>query len=196
MTTTLGKSFPRPSPRRAMKSGQDVLRERLKWNVRKKEGITNRVIDNFCRMACSSDFKGVYSADAIPENKLIIRGNFIIIVNLGKRREYLRQRRRLPVGHFVAIIARPDVIYYLDPYGLPSLEPLVTTFLQSCKRPVVHNSRQVQHLDSVYCGLYAMLFATYFDKDAPFTMDFKKKQLFENDDLCVSYLHRLYSFRR
>lgn len=144
-------------------------------------------------MVCSSDFKGVFSADCIPHNLAAI-SRFIIVINLGTRKGV---RGKLPVGHFVTLVASPTSLIYIDPFGLPNMQPDINIFLQLCKRKNVYvNLRQIQHFNSVYCGFYAILFACYFDKQYHskkklFSLHFKNSNLYKNDSLCVEYLRRI-----
>ncbi len=162
------------------------LAARVRANARSDVGISNVTLSRFARMVCSSDFTNVYSADRIPQ-RLAGLNRFITIVNLG--------RSGVPLGHFVTIVGTTDAIYYIDPYGLPCLVPEIIKFLQNCRRPVMYNLQQLQALDSVYCGLYAVLMARYMDPSSPrpqFRLKFNKKgNLKKNDRLCVRYLHML-----
>ena len=165
---------------------------KVKGNVLPKKGLSNGLVQRFCKLACSSDFKGVYSADYLPP-KLPALSNFIVVVNLGVRKGV---RYKLPAGHFVTIYATPARIYYVDPYGIPSVEPHVNQFLERCGRPVVCNLRQIQDFGSVYCGLYAVLFACYVDKRPNFRLLFERRRLLENDKLCLDYLQKLFNYHR
>jgi hypothetical protein len=167
------------------------LTRRVNSNVQASSGLTNTTVDKFCRLVCSSDFKGVYSADYIPL-KMAARTTFIIVVNLGLRKGV---RTELPLGHFVTLVATASDIYYIDPYGFPSAVPHVNRFLRLCRRNVCFNFKQIQHFKSVYCGMYAILFACYMDKannqGNKFKLKFKSKNLLQNDNLCVKYMRQL-----
>ncbi len=169
-------------------SDTDVVRS-IKSHVGKGKGISNVLIDRLCKKMCSDDFRGVFSANKIPR-RLAGVGHFTIIVNLG---EVDGSANKLPVGHFVCIAARPERISFIDPYGLPCIQPKVLTFLSEARRPIVENSRKIQHVDSPYCGLYSILFAVYFDKRADewLKLNFSKKNLLDNDKKCVQYLKLL-----
>ena len=158
--------------------------------------MSNETLERFCFRVCGNDFKGVFSADYIPLF-LAAKSRFVIIANLGARRGV---RTELPVGHFVTIAALPDVILYIDSYGLPSVEPNINKFLKICRRPVQFNLRQIQTYDSVYCSFYAMMFTCFVDKfvfrdSMPAIrvpkLRFEKRNLKKNDELCVKYLKRI-----
>lgn len=172
-------------------SSVEKLFQQVDDHVRPGSGLSNEIVESFCRLRSSKDFVGVYSADYIPD-KLAARGTFILAVNLGKRRG---ERKKLPVGHFVVISARPSMLYYLDPYGMPCMQENVQRFLRLCRRPVEYNLKQIQHLDSAYCGLYAVLFVLCFDKASGGrdTFKWKRKRIIENDQLCVRYLRKILS---
>ena len=170
-----------------------VLAKRVRENVSKNKGLTNTLIRNFCFKTCTEDFKGLFSADRIPK-KLCVYPRFIIVVNLGKREERANVSD-LPVGHFVTIVGTPHAVYYLDPYGLPCMQENVLHFLRECRREVLENSRQIQDYDSVYCGMYSILFAKYADRDWPFKLEFCHKHLRRNDQKCVMYLKKMFSAR-
>lgn len=169
----------------------DRMSRRARVHVTSNGGLTNEWVNNFCKTACYSGFYGVYSADYIPP-RLHVRRTFIIIVNLGQRRGV---RGEMPVGHFVTISGEPDRVTYIDPYGLPCEQVHVRRFLNQCRRPIVYNSRQIQDFNSVYCGMYAILFTLYIGKRfgvrSLFQMRFFRADLLRNDDLCVKYIRRL-----
>lgn len=174
---------------RAAVSSRAKLKKKMKKHVSKEKGLTNAIIHRFCTLSCSSDFKGVYAADKIPR-KLAGVGNFIIVVNLG---EVTDIRGSLPVGHFVTIVTRPGHILYIDPYGTPCNQPRVLRFLELCGRRVVQNVKQIQDFTSNWCGMYAILFANYFDrKKPPMKMRFGSKNLKRNDYMCSVYLQKLF----
>lgn len=163
------------------------LVHRTTLNISSDSGVSNVFVNRFTRLICGSNFKGVYSADYIPD-RLTIFPRFIIIVNLGERRGV---RGVLPVGHFVTIVASPDKILYIDPFGLPPLQRHVNRFLKNCRRKVFSNDKRIQHPESIMCGLFAAMFASYNDQNKPFIMRFSETRLKNNDKLCLSYLRKL-----
>lgn len=169
--------------------------KRLRANVSRNSGISNETLERFCFRKCSDNFKGVFSADYIP-NYLAAMTRFILIANLGTRRGI---RTHLPVGHFVTIVAFPNAMLYIDSYGLPSVEPHVNQFLKYCRRDVWFNLRPIQRFNSNFCALYAMLFTCFIDKivfcqtrSRLTKLQFKNHNLRKNDDLCLLYLKRLF----
>ncbi len=170
------------------------LAARVRFNVHNRKGLSNDVIRKFCKQTCSKDFKGVFAADRIPR-RLCVQPNFIIVVNLGRRGE-ARSESDLPVGHFVTILGAPEAVYFLDPYGFPCTQPNVIKFMGNCRRAVMQNKRSIQDITSVYCGMYAILFANYLDKGWSFRVRFCKKHLLRNDKRCVAYLEKMFGKRK
>ena len=163
------------------------LAARLRLHVDPSIGLSNKVVERYTFLICGDKFKGVYSADRIPL-RLAARPSFTIIVNL----ELMEERGRESGGHFVTVVGGEEEIYYIDPYGLPSAVPQVNRFLELCRRPIYQNFRQIQDLDSIYCGMYAILFARFFDREkSPFKMSFLRSNLKRNDRRCVEYLRRM-----
>lgn len=163
--------------------------KRVGENVKKGKGISNITINRLCSRLCSNDFKGVFSADCIPINDLIKLKKFIIIVNLGKTKNITNIS--LPIGHFVTICADSNYIRYIDSYGLPCFQPDVFQFLNLCKREIRSNKHQIQEWNSTYCGLFAILFAYYYDTKPDFDLVFSKTNLSNNDEKCIYYLEKM-----
>ena len=139
-------------------------------------GITNDFIHDITAEICSKIYQGLYPANEIPP-KLAKKTDFSIIVNVGR--------------HFVSIIACESYIIYIDPFGIPCLEPFTATFLKKCKRPILYNKKPIQSVKSKYCGLYAVLFVLYYD---PPIVKIKMKfdnNWEKNDQRCISYIKKL-----
>lgn len=159
------------------------------------KGMTNTLVERFCRLICSAEFVGVFSADCLPAERLLKEVNFVVVVNLG---EVKRRRSRglpLPVGHFVTLVGTDDQTRYFDPYGFPPSQPHVLSFLRRRRRRIVNCVRlQVQDFGSKNCGLYAMLFAAYYDPGRakpPFRLKFFQRGLRKNDRVCARYLRQI-----
>lgn len=180
-----------------MKKDLIELCRRLKFNVVSGKGLSNRIINSFCKAACGPDFKGAFASDCIP---IVISKevNFIIIVNLGLRNRGKLLNGKLEVGHFVTIIGQPNAIHYIDPYGQQppgaGLRPELNAFLRSCNRPLRVSRKQVQHDESSLCGLYCILFACYADgRGGKMQLRFYRVNMKRNDELCSTYLKRIVS---
>lgn len=176
--------------------GQKLVRK-VAANVGRTRGITNELVHRFCESTCSGNYVGVFAADKIPP-RVAGRGNFIVIVNLQTTRQHRQQQAQNPNksitakgGHFVTIWATPRKILYVDPFGLPSVVSEVNRFLKLCQRPIFCNLTQIQTLDSVYCGIYAIMFCNFFDQKQPFALKFNTRRLESNDLKCKNYLSRL-----
>ena len=160
-----------------------AVRGRVREHVRAGKGISNDVIRNVCSALCSDAFRGVYSADRISVGIAALL-DFIFVVNL-------EERASTTVGHFVTVVGTPEHVLYIDPYGLPCDNEYINNFMRGCRRPIYHNEKQIQSFDSVYCGVFAMLFVLYFDKRPNFKLKFKVKNIKDNDKLCMHYLRRI-----
>lgn len=164
----------------------------IRRHVSAEKGVSNTLLSRLGRLICGKDFRGVHPANKIPRS-LAARGRFVIIVNLGERVPGVK----LPVGHFVCVAGEVGRVNYVDPYGLPCIQPKVAKFLADCQRTVWENDRRVQHIDSTYCALYSLLFAVYFDRKFnnslpdKFRIKFYSQTLKRNDRKCVQYLQRL-----
>lgn len=159
----------------------------VKANVKRGVGVSNDLVRELCTSICSSRFKGVYSADLIPTSRLLDSdddGDFVIVVNLATSDR--------PLGHFVTIGVNSKQVDYMDPYGLPyTYQKDVTRFIKRCKRTVMDRRQKVQSLNSVFCGLYATLFAAYWDRRPEFPLDFSSEDYDSNDEKCVRYLKKI-----
>lgn len=94
--------------------------------------------------------------------------------------------------HFVAILAFPTIIYFIDPLGLPPTSSKIMAFLMADERPTKINSTTYQHPLSVYCGFFCIYFVLYFEnrptrKIRKFNLD----NLTSNDAICISNIMTL-----
>ena len=105
------------------------LTKKIRVNTGKYRGLSNKVVDRFCRQMCSDNYKGTFAADKIP-NKLARHSKFVIVVNLGKTGKLQATGQKIPIGHFVTICGMPGQIYYIDSYGLPSVVDTINSFLK------------------------------------------------------------------
>ncbi len=164
------------------KTSFELLIDRVNANVKEGLGMSNQLVDKLCRREASNIFKGVYSADKIP-GALAFCPRFIIVVNLGTSAQQM--------GHFVTVCGHPDKIKYIDSFALTCTQPNVRSFLQACRRPLVTLTRRIQGWSSMYCGLYAMLFTLYDDKNPDFDLIFSFSKFDDNDAKCVRYIRKL-----
>ena len=170
-----------------MKNPSSAIAKAARNHVIPRLGITNELLYRLCKQLLSKDFYGVFSADDIPNN-LAAYNSFIIIVNIATKKS-------TRAGHFVTIVGNSSTINYIDSYGLPCLQPHIKSFLALCYRKICYNTRQIQSFNSKYCGLYALLFACYFDKENnegnDFQLLFHNNRLKQNDKLCSTYLTQM-----
>lgn len=158
--------------------------------VHLRNGITNELINELCSNICAEDrannFIGVYALDEIPAAYLKTRDNFAIIVNLASRSKHEL------LGHFVCIVANPAALIYIDSLGLPNMYAETRSLALLCRRPQFVQRTQLQTFDSQYCGLYAALFACYFNMPGrKLELSFQQKPAPQNDVKCVQFLRDL-----
>ena len=169
-----------------------ILSNELRSNVDPTRGVTNELVYSFCRRVCDTNgpFRGVYSLDKIPKSYCNRAGITNIIVNLA--------RSDLQIdGHFVFIHIRPDYVLYIDPTGSLDLPIMMVNFLRNCNRDVMYNQNEIQNKKSVFCALYAILYAMYYDrKTVPFKIEFDCEGCKSNDTKCVNYIRRLIKIRK
>ena len=140
-------------------------------------GVTNVFIEEIL-FDNASHFYGVFSNDNVNPN-LKYLNRFSVVCNLSNGNE--------DGSHFVAIIALPTYVLYIDSFGLPCVTENLCEFLSTLNKPVYHNSKQIQDFYSNYCGFYCMLYVLYFDKERLFTIEFTDN-LKKNDTLCIKYI--------
>lgn len=160
----------------------------IRRHVTKGKGVSNVLLQRLAKQVCSKDFRGVFAANRIPR-ALAGFPRFVIIVNLGEK----AVNRPLKVGHFVCIAAEPNKkVRYVDPYGIPCMQPKVLRFLKETRRKLWENTQPVQAMSSAHCSLYALLFALYLDKrPRGLRLLFDSTDLEGNDKRCVNYLYRI-----
>ena len=172
-----------------MKSSE--LKRLLSNHIHPKLGLSVELVNSICKSICSKKYKGLYVSHSIPFDQLKHESTFTIIVLLPGR----------STGHYVMIHATPSTVFYVDSYGLPCFDKNARSFLKKLatdtkwkKRKLFVNNKQIQHPKSMYCGLYAVLFAKYFDKNdhkEKITLKFPVSQSLSNDKRCVKYINKL-----
>lgn len=158
-----------------------TIKVNLKKHVDKSFGMTNKSVDKLASALCSNYYRGLHMFDKVSALNLSSKSPWTIIVNVKK--------------HFVTIHMRKQYIFYIDSFGLPCIIDDVCLFLKKFRRDVFYNKKRIQAVDSMHCGLYALLFALYFDQAnierSRIRLQFNKKAGPDNDRLCVSYLSAL-----
>jgi len=172
----------------------------LKPHVDQDAGLTNAFIDSLCRelapllawgcrrsRACR--FQGVFSADEIPSQRRCWRRRgetATCILNLATA-----QQDSSLTGHFVFVAVSPGQVLYVDPFGLPCLQPDARSFLRSVCRargdiPLHFNDRAIQSERSTTCGLYAILMVLAVEADiSPLDFQWSTTRLMSNDRRCI-----------
>jgi len=104
-----------------------------------------------------TEFLNVYSLDTLPKTS----GPFYdtsLIINT--------DTHNLPGQHWVAIHARKDEAYYFDSFGQPP-PTTIATWLSKYYSKWTSNTRQVQSINSNFCGYFCIHFL-YFAKQSYF----------------------------
>lgn len=150
------------------------------------EGLTNVLIDDI--LLPLKTYKGCFSCDNIPL-KLKEEPYFTIISNLSQENE--------KGTHFICIIVFPDYVLYIDPSGMPCFNSHLIAFLKHLEKPLFENTKQVQHINSVYCSFFCMTFVAYYENKLlqknvfPKKLYFNAVNLLENDKKSVNYLKHI-----
>ena len=150
------------------------------------EGITNNYIEQFLR-SVTKNFIGVFSANNLPKN-LTKTENFTLICNHDKVGE--------AGSHFITILHCGFCILYIDSMGQPCRIGSIQNFMWSFQLPVFYNSRQLQSINSSFCGFYCILYVLYFDQlfnsiAQPSKLVFNLNELLSNDMLCIKQITKL-----
>lgn len=142
--------------------------------------LTNIEIETYLTALNCKYFKGVFSADNIPN----IQPPFSIIINLSKHNE---------IGsHFVTILSDVTSICYIDTFGLPCFVESIIRFIHSFKLNILYNVNTIQNIKSQGCGYYCMLFILYNENMITKPIHWNLKRTILNDDLCIHYLKKIF----
>lgn len=147
-------------------------------------GMTNELVDYIAGKLCSHRYKGLYTPIQLQQSKtrrLIEKAKrpFTFICNVGR--------------HFVCIFCTEQYLIYIDPFGKKCVQRQVRKFIHRLSRNVFYNHIPIQWFTSNHCGLYAILFALYFDRDRQdIRLQFERASNNEhNDQMCNMYLQLL-----
>lgn len=152
--------------------------EKLQSGFTNTFGLSNIKMDSFLRQHCSA-YQGIFAPDTLPK-KHISEGN--IICNLSNSDSM--------GSHYITIIIGSSNVLYIDTFGTLSENDEINNFLLSLKKPIFFNNMMIQHLESSYCGFYAILFCMYFSEQQDFKIKFSNN-LRENDLMCIEYIKKL-----
>ena len=141
-------------------------------------GLTSAYIEKFLQMYCRN-FHGIFSPDTLPIQTV---GPGTLVCNLSNS--------DLPGSHFISIIIRDSEVLYIDPFGTPCENELISNFMKLMKKPIKYNSSMVQALSSSFCGFFCILFCLYYDQKRSFQLMFYE-DLRKNDLKCVQLIQML-----
>lgn len=176
------------------------LVKRIQRHADEKRGMSNILLHSLAITATHSDifrpistqslpYVGTFSADAVPTAKLAKKKSFSVVINLQRRKDIQTQTES---GHFAAIAAFSTFTLFIDPFGLPCLQEDVRAFLKKRGLPCFYNEKQIQPYDSVFCGLFCLLFVLYFHRCPRWNLKFNKgENVKSNEKLCLKFLNKL-----
>ena len=123
----------------------------------------------------SWSFRGTFSANNIPKFK---DNFFSLIVNLSNEGE--------TGTHFIAIFITENKILYFDSLGSFQINPNIKHYLETYKKPISYDQKQIQHLLSSHCGFFCIAFIICIENMVPtptFKKIFLRIELFQNDSI-------------
>ena len=128
----------------------------------------------------SWSFRGTFSANNIPKFK---DNFFSLIVNLSNEGE--------TGTHFIAIFITENKILYFDSLGSFQINPNIKHYLETYKKPISYDQKQIQHLFSSHCGFFCISCILCLENNIPFhkfLKIFHKKDLYLNDYISIKII--------
>jgi hypothetical protein len=170
---------------KAANSSSDQIARLFSRHVGRDWGMTNELVDYIAGRLCSHRYKGLYTPLQLQQSKktrLLEKATkrpFTLICNVGR--------------HFVCIFCTNQYLLYMDPFGKKCVQRQVRKFIHRLSRNVFYNHTPIQWITSNHCGLYAILFTLYFDRDRQdVRLQFEPaSNNGRNDQLCNMYLQLL-----
>ena len=104
---------------------------------------------------------------------------FSLIVNLSNEGE--------TGTHFIAIFITENKILYFDSLGSFQINPNIKHYLETYKKPISYDQKQIQHLLSSHCGFFCIAFIICIENMIQtkfFLKIFHKRKLYLNDFIC------------
>ena len=153
-----------------------------------RNGLSNFYIEDIL-FPLSKVFKGVYSCNVLPQfNK---SKNFSCIVNLSHSSQ--------KGTHFVAIFYKHEnkKIMYFDSYGLPLVNVYIKKFINNYDINFVFSTRQIQSLQSDFCGYFCCAFVISIERNVSFVdfcNCFDYIDLEKNDDYVINMLQDIIKY--
>lgn len=146
--------------------------------------VSNIYLNNVCKYL--KNYQGTFSCDAIKKPNLNINISTYIF-NLSKLNE--------KGSHLVAIQinSKDKKVIYFDSFGLPCSNKDILSFIFSVNNKYEYNSKQIQHFDSNYCGMFCLAFVMFHDtnkKFINFLRMFNSDKIIKNDNIVVDYISR------
>ena len=151
--------------------------------------ISNNDIDLVLQKACPKTYRGCYSSDMLPRIPFQ-QVPASLVVNTSSH--------TLPEGHYVAIHETNTTVYYFDPLGLPSCNPLysasICNYLARTHKKIISNVVPIQNISSSYCGYFCIAYILFCNKISPnfdkFISLFERSSL-HNDEMSLEIIKML-----
>ena len=83
----------------------------------------------------------------------------MILLNNNKSLIYNLQNSNQRGSHWCSIIRRNNTIYVFNSFGIGEIPPIIYKIYKNFK--IITNIYQIQHITSILCGLYSILFILY-----------------------------------
>jgi hypothetical protein len=148
-------------------------------------GISNIYIESILRIFDLHLWDGVVSSDEIEFASHLER-DFATVVNFSKHNER--------GTHFVCLFQIGGKLFLFDSLATPDLLlPSTLREVMLAKNGTRMLPAPIQHILSEFCGFYSMYCVLWLSLPTHVRLmfsptNFSQKNLFENDDLCISYI--------
>ena len=93
--------------------------------------------------------------------------------------------------HFIAIFITENKILYFDSLGSFQINPNIKHYLETYKKPISYDQKQIQHLLSSHCGFFCISCILCLENNIPFhkfLKMFHKKDLYLNDYISIKII--------
>ena len=132
--------------------------------------LSNIFINNLLKD--NKNFSGCFSKDRI----ILLDNNKSLIYNL--------QNSNQNGSHWCSITRKNNIIFIFDSFGIGEIPPEIYKIYNNLK--IITNIYQTQHISSILCGLYSILFILYDVKNKNYYIKFHT--LFNKNDFLKNEL--------
>jgi len=147
------------------------------------EGLSNKYLEDLCKLCFKKFFVGVYPSDADP---ITNRKTFSVIFNLSPHYD--------PGSHFVCVIKFENSIYYFDSLGVKPNNSNINHYLKTFKVPIIYSETKIQDDLSNFCGFFCFYFLLHVISEKKsiisFYEQFTSRGTRKNDILLMRFIYR------